>query len=81
METIEIFKTNVTDPHRAKILIALIDKSFVGHNANFDLDDCDHILRVKSQNAMIQTGAIIELMKDFEFEIEVLSDNQIESSH
>ena len=49
---VEVFKTNVKDPHHAAMLIDCIHKSFDGYNANFDLEDCDKILRVKSASGI-----------------------------
>ena len=42
---IEVFKTNVADPERAKWLVDQIEKQFTNCKVNFDLDDCDRILR------------------------------------
>jgi hypothetical protein len=43
---IEVFKTNITCPEKAKELVGQIHKTFAAYTANFDLDDCDKILRV-----------------------------------
>ena len=47
---VEVFKTNVKDRDQAKMLIDQIQKTFTDFTANFDLEDCDKILRVKSTN-------------------------------
>lgn len=43
---IEVFKTDVRNERDVNLLIALIHKTFGEYRANFDLEDCDRILRV-----------------------------------
>lgn len=45
--TIDVFKTNVQQPQQANELLAILLVHFPGCTINFDLDDCDKILRVK----------------------------------
>lgn len=71
---VEVFKTNVHEPHHAEMLIAQIHRIFRDYTANFDLEDCDKILRVKSRSGFVQPESLIELMKDFGFTAEILSD-------
>ena len=47
---IEIFKTNVEDGETAGNLIDLLLQSFPGNKINFDLHDCDKILRIEGLN-------------------------------
>ena len=72
---IEVFKTNVKDRDQAGIVIDQIHKTFVHYKANFDLEDCDKILRVKSSTGLIQSSLLIDLLKDFGFDAEVLPDD------
>jgi hypothetical protein len=44
---IEVFKTDVRDSAEANRLVLEIDTRFSGCAANFDLSDCDRILRIK----------------------------------
>lgn len=69
---VEVFKTNVGDPEQARLLIDQIQQSFTGYIVNFDLEDCDNILRVKCTTGLIQSGSLIKLLNDFGFEAEVL---------
>ncbi|HRI78733.1 MAG TPA: hypothetical protein PLR06_04285 [Cyclobacteriaceae bacterium] len=71
---IEIFKTNVTERHLADLLILQIQLAVTNCEVNFDLDDCDRILRVKSTNTTIAVDSIIKLMENWGFYAEVLSD-------
>jgi hypothetical protein len=72
---VEVFKTNVKDPHHAAMLIDRIHKTFVGYNANFDLEDCDKILRVKSTSDLVQSDVLIDLLEDLGFVAEILPDD------
>jgi hypothetical protein len=60
---VEVFKTNVADPERAKALVAQIERNFVNSKANFDLSDCDRILRVVSER-IIRCDLLIDLLKN-----------------
>ena len=71
---VEVFKTNVTDRSCANMLIGQIHNLFIDYKANFDLDDCDNILRVKCITGSIQTSFIIDLLNDHGFHAEVLPD-------
>ncbi len=71
---IEVFKTNVTEAHTARFLIEQIQFHFDGYMANFDLEDCDHILRIQSKGAPIHSILIILLLEKLGYRIEVLPD-------
>jgi hypothetical protein len=71
---IEVFKTSVNDPFIAGNLIAQIQARFKDYLANFDLEDCDLILRIKSANEHVDAPAVISLLAINGFEAEVLPD-------
>lgn len=71
---IEVFKTNVKCRIFAGLLVEQIHKMHAGYTANFDLDDCDNILRVKSSEGTIHSEPLILLLKQFGFDAEVLPD-------
>ena len=68
---IEVFKTNVRDQHQADILIEEINLHF-NYHANFDLKDCDNILRVKCYGDVIQSSMLIDLLSERGFLAEIL---------
>ena len=72
---IEVFKTNVTQKYQANILIDHIHNTFVDYKANFDLEDCDRILRVKAVSGMVQPSLLIGLLNNFGFYAELLPDD------
>lgn len=45
---IEIFKTNVQKKSDASYIIAILKRKFPDYKINFDLEDCDKILRVET---------------------------------
>ncbi|MCO4293327.1 hypothetical protein NF867_10660 [Solitalea sp. MAHUQ-68] len=71
---IEVFKTNVSINHQAIGLIHLIQSTFKGYKANFDLHDCDRILRVENTEGLIDALEVIKLLNRLGFYIEVLPD-------
>jgi hypothetical protein len=70
---IEVFKTNVADPERAKRLADQIERNFTNCKVNFDLDDCDRILRVVFEE-QIQSDLLIDLLQEAGCKAEVLPD-------
>jgi hypothetical protein len=71
---IEVFKTNVTHNQHATVLVDTLQRAFPDYQVNFDLADCDKILRVKCDHAMVEAAAVIRLLKGFGFDSEVLPD-------
>ena len=74
---IEVFKTNVTHQDHALVLVREIQKIFRGYQANFDLDDCDRILRIKSPESAINAKSIIAMLQRFGVDAEVLPDEVV----
>ena len=72
---VEVFKTDICDAEHAIVLLDQIHKNFQGYKANFDLEDCDKILRVKCTTGTIQPYRIISLLRDFGCHAEVLPDD------
>jgi hypothetical protein len=67
---VEVFKTNVHNGEHAVRLISVLEQAFPGFQLNFDLDDCDRILRVAGQN--ILPGKIMEILHANGFHCSVL---------
>jgi len=47
---VEVFKTNVKKRGEEKMLLLILAEYFPNHKINFDLDDCDKILRVEGNS-------------------------------
>jgi hypothetical protein len=71
---VEVFKTNVKQHHDAEHLVRLIHENFVDYRANFDLHDCDNILRVKSNTGIVHAACLVSLLQSCGFEAEILPD-------
>ncbi len=71
---IEVFKTDVLSPDHATMLTTEIHSIFKDYQVNFDLHDCDNILRVKCMTGLVQPEPVINFLKDFGFNAEVLPD-------
>ncbi|MBK9984617.1 MAG: hypothetical protein IPP15_20010 [Saprospiraceae bacterium] len=72
---IEVFKTNVNDDEHAKMLIDQILFDFSQYKANFDLDDCDRILRIESVTGYVESQYFIDLLNSFGYNAERLPDD------
>lgn len=57
---IEVFKTNITTQENADIISAELQQLFPRTIVNFDLDDCDNILRLKGEGISLP-GVIAHL--------------------
>jgi len=67
---IEVFTTNVQEAHTAKQLVSLLTRHFPGSRINFDLEDCDRILRVEGKN--FTPDGVMLLVKENGFACTVL---------
>lgn len=73
-EMVEIFKTNITDADKALALIEQIHGAFRGYKANFDLQDCDNILRIQSSTGIIHCTELIHFLKELGCIAQILPD-------
>jgi hypothetical protein len=67
---IEVFKTNVADALAAADMLQQLQQYFPKSRINFDLHDCDKILRVEGQDFV--PGTIIELLQENGFACSIL---------
>ena len=68
---VEIFQTNVKDKTEANLIILLLSSYFPDFKTNFDLEDCDKILRIESQE--IISGDVERILVKAGFQCKVLS--------
>ena len=71
---VEVFKTTVEHKSDADFLIARIHNAIPQCKANFDLGDCDRILRVELKDNL-STNVVIDLLHHFGFDAMVLPDD------
>ena len=67
---VEVFKTNVRKKAQSKMLHCILSEAFPSFKINFDLSDCDKVLRIEGEN--ITALRIMILVKDHGFKCEVL---------
>jgi hypothetical protein len=67
---IEIFKTNVQEKQIANTIIVQLLEHFSEAKINFDLEDCDKILRIESE--IIDALKVIQLLNKNDFQCEIL---------
>ena len=67
---VEVFKTNIQRKTQSKMLLGVLYEAFPSFQINFDLTDCDRILRVEGDN--IDLLRIIILVREYGFICEVL---------
>ncbi len=72
---VEVFKTDVSNCEDAQRLIEQIHLKFIDYKANFDLEDCDLILRIQSFKGSIIPQFIISILKQNGFYAEILQDD------
>lgn len=61
-----VFKTSVRDKIQVKLLKPYLNEYLLNSQWNFDLEDCDNILRINSKNC--SEKQIVELLKNHGFE-------------
>ncbi|KFF03337.1 hypothetical protein [Flavobacterium reichenbachii] len=67
---IEVFKTNVQEESQSQQMIIKLLEHFPDSHINFDLEDCDKILRIHSSSISIKS--VIEILKINGYLCEVL---------
>ncbi len=65
---IEVFKTNINDAAIAAQIVLELYKHMPASNINFDLDDCDRILRIESESIILEKVHFVFDSKGFECE-------------
>jgi len=68
---VEVFKTNVKHRELAEQLTSILRDRFAFFKINFDLEDCDKILRVEGKKICVET--IIEILSTHGLECEILT--------
>lgn len=67
---VEVFKTNVTKKSQSKILLCKLSETYPSLKINFDLSDCDKVLRIEGDN--MEAARIVSLVNEQGFTCEVL---------
>ena len=67
---VEVFKTNVQKKTQSKMLLCILSEAFPSFKINFDLSDCDKVLRVEGDK--MEVLRIMMLVKKYGFNCEIL---------
>ncbi|QTE35260.1 hypothetical protein J3L18_19160 [Mucilaginibacter gossypii] len=67
---VEVFKTNVEDPAQAAKLVGLLQKRITNSSVNFDLEDCDKVLRIEGPDVSPQS--VVGILKDYGYKCQPL---------
>ncbi|MCR8556638.1 methyltransferase type 11 [Mucilaginibacter sp. BJC16-A38] len=71
---VEIFKTNVKSKRLAGKVLKSLQSHLPAFQFNFDLDDCDRILRVQTSGCPVECVKIIHIVKGYEIDISLFED-------
>lgn len=71
MIMVEVFKTNIREVNEAANMLQMLLGYFPGYLINFDLEDCDRILRIEYDHVV--SGEIIHLLNSHGYQCEVLA--------
>jgi len=55
---VEIFKTNVSNEQLANKIVSDLKQLYPDYRINFDLEDCDKVLRIENNNAIDMLGIL-----------------------
>ncbi|MDG3581836.1 methyltransferase type 11 [Galbibacter pacificus] len=72
--TIEVFSTNIRTKKQADKLLRRLKNRCPSYQINFDLEDCDNILRVESHNGQIDIRTVLKIVKNLGLTARVLPD-------
>jgi hypothetical protein len=67
---VEVFRTNVQKKAQSKKLLGILSRAFPSFKINFDLADCDRVLRVEGDD--LELVRIMKLVKEYGFRCEIL---------
>jgi hypothetical protein len=67
---VEVFKTNVRLKKESMLLLKILLEIFPKYKIDFDLDDCDKVLRI--EGIVVQSGKVINALKEQGFSCSVL---------
>ena len=74
MKIVQVFKTDVPDRETARVITFLLQRDFSQCRINFDLDDCDRILRIESRQTSVDEMEILLLVGGCGYHCEPLRD-------
>lgn len=71
---VEIFKTDVQYPQQTIPVLQELQKHYPCYKLNFDLEDCDKILRVETEEPIINIQHVAKLVNQLGYRAEPFPD-------
>jgi hypothetical protein len=68
---VEVFKTDVADASQSQLLEYVLSSEFSDYKVNFDLSDCDKILRIESNK--INVNKVLSIVNRLGYQCHVLA--------
>jgi hypothetical protein len=65
---VEVFRTNVRKVREARRIVQKLSEAFPEHRINFDLSDCDKVLRIQGKS--VQESSIIHMVTSLNYSCE-----------
>lgn len=70
---VEVFKTNITKQKQSRQIVEKLSQTFPKYNINFDLEDCDNILRIENPIGHVDNEGLMQCINAIGFHIEPLT--------
>ncbi|PKQ44572.1 hypothetical protein CSW08_13040 [Confluentibacter flavum] len=70
---IEVFKANITKQKESREILEKLNQTFPKYKINFDLENCDNILRIENPSGEVHNDNVIQLINNVGFFIEPLT--------
>ncbi|MDR3711225.1 MAG: hypothetical protein P4L51_00295 [Puia sp.] len=74
MKTVQVFRTDVPDQDAAADIVLVLKECYAHCSINFDMDDCDRILRIESPYESVEDIAVQSLLAGYGYHCEPLQD-------
>lgn len=71
---VEVFKTNVQTVDQATVVMFHLKREFPDFQIDFDLEDCDNILRIETVTHFMDIETILRTLKNCGLHAEILPD-------
>ncbi|WP_339704967.1 hypothetical protein [uncultured Kriegella sp.] len=71
---VEVYKTNIKDEWHAGFIVIRLLERYPTYKINFDLEDCDNILRVEGIGVSEHVHGILEILERFGFKASILDE-------
>ena len=74
LKVVQVFRTNVPDEKAAQPILFFLERYFSHCRINFDLEDCDRVLRIENRQQPIEEAMIQQLVARHGYHCEPLLD-------